>query len=408
MGTPVCDCASDRGARVVVLGMGPPGLSIARSLAPKGITVYGVEKRRFETGRYSKFIRNDSRISYHGPSEALLRGLIHFSRSSESRPLLFLCSDEYVEFVAKWWSELAPHYVLTESMKADRCLPLLDKRLFYQRCQDLQIPLPATFFPNTEEEAREVAGKVRYPAIVKPAIRIGVRKHLRGRKLMEVHNEKDLLQWWKQFKIWETEIVIQECIIGPEANIAVAALYMDRNQNCRSIFTARKSRQYPPFYGSGSYAEACWLPEIALMSIGLMKQFNYHGVCGTEFKWDDREAEWKLVEVNPRVVLWFGLTRAAGVDIIWDAYCDLIGQPNPVSYGIQNQGIRWQFFTHDLPSALYFLFSGELSLKNFFRTAIDPRDKVEAVFDVKDWKANAGYFLSTVEEIWRYVRNHMD
>jgi predicted ATP-grasp superfamily ATP-dependent carboligase len=392
----------------VVLGLGPPGLSIGRSLSPKGVTVYGVEKRRYEAGRYSRYIRNDSRISYHGPGEALLRGLINFSRSLESPPVLFICSDEYLEFVARRWGELAPHYVLTESMRADHYLPLLDKRLFYQRCQDLQVPLPLTFFPRTEAEAREVAENVRYPAIVKPTVRLEVRKHLRGRKLIEVHDKKELLLWWRQFNTWQTETVIQEVIIGPEENIAVAALYMDRHQICRSVFTAHKSRQYPPQYGSGSYAEACWLPEIAQMSIGLMKQFGYHGVCGTEFKWDDRDAKWKMVEVNPRVVLWFGLTRAAGVDVIWDAYCDLIGQPNPVSYASQKQGVRWQFLTRDLPSAISSLFSGDLSLATFFRTAIDPRNKVEAVLDIHDWRANAGYVISTIAETWRYATNRMD
>ena len=121
--------------------------------------------------------------------------------------------------------------------------------------------------------------------------------------------------------------MLQEVIRGPEANIFVAGLYTDAKGDCLSIFTARKTRQYPPMYGSGSYMEACWSQEIADLSIDLIRRLDYKGICGSEFKWDERDERWKLIEVNTRPTLWFSLTRAAGVDVIWDAYCDLVGLP---------------------------------------------------------------------------------
>ena len=384
----------------VVLGMSPTGLSVARSLAQHGVRVYGVDVLLYEIGHFSRSVLHDRRISYLASGAQLLDGLIAFGKGCSAKPVIFNANDQYIDFVAENRGALEKYFLLTESMRPEVNMVFLNKRTFYEACQSLGVAMPQTFFPETEEDALTASREIRYPAIVKPTYGFKLRKLLRGKKLIEVTSQEQLLAWWRIFQKWNAEVVLQECIPGPEQNIAVAGLYMDATGCCRSIFTAKKYRQYPPMYGSASYIEAKWLPEIARLSEDLMTNLKYHGICGTEYKWDLRDQCWKLIEVNCRSTLWFAITRAAGVDIVWDAYCDLKNRPNPLCIGLQKDSVRWQLFVRDMISSVHFLRRGDLSVREFLRTTIDQRNKQWAIFAWDDWGANFGYIINTVAHIW--------
>jgi len=391
---------ADKGI-AVVFGLSPTGLSVARSLVAHGVTVYGVDVLRYEVAHYSRSVRHDRRISFLPPGSELLEGLLACGRECPTKPVIFNANDQYIDFVAQNHKLLEPYYILTKSMQPGANGVFLNKRTFYEACGALKVAMPQTCFPQTEDDVREAARTLRYPVIVKPACGYKLRKVLRGKKLIEVADPQDLFSWWQKLRAWDADVVLQECIEGPEQNIAVAGLYMDRNGECRSMFTAKKYRQYPPMYGSGSYMEACWMPEIADLSVNLIQKLKYHGVCGTEYKGDTRDKQWKLIEVNVRPTIWFALTRAAGVDVVWDAYCDLIGSPNPVNWGKQNDKMRWQIFVRDIVSALYFCKKGQLDFREFWRTVLDHRSKECAIFSMSDWGGNLGYVVNTVMQVWK-------
>lgn len=386
----------------VVLTLSPTGLAVARSLAPRGVRVYGVDDARLEIGHFSRWITRDRRIAFLPPGPALLEGLMQLGAEQAAKPVLFTAGDPYIDFVAANHERLRERFVLQPSMRPEESSVILDKRRFYERCRELGIALAATYFPETEDEAREAARALRYPAIVKPSQGHRVREKLAGEKLVEVADADALVTWWKRLRGWGAESVLQEVIVGPEANLAVAAVYTDAEGTCRSLFTARKTRQYPPMYGSGSYMEAAWLPDVAELSIDILRRLGYRGMCGTEFKWDERERVWKLIEINPRPTLWYALSRKAGVDVVWDAYCDLTGQPNPVHVGAQDDTARWQLLVRDVVSAIHFLRRGELSLGEFWRTVVDPRRKEYAVLSRHDLAMLWAYPLNTAWKWWRH------
>lgn len=383
----------------VVLTLSPTGLAVARSLAPRGVKVYGVDSLRWEIGHFSRWITRDRRILHEPAGPRLLEGLLAVAAEQPKPPVLFVAGDPYIDFVAANHEALRERFVLADSMRPEVASVFLDKRRFYERCRALGIALPATFYPETEADAERAAREIRYPAIVKPSLGHLFRRRLGGQKLVEVSNADELLHWWRRFRDWGGESVLQEVIVGPEANIFVAAVYTDASLTCRSLFTARKNRQYPPMFGSGSYMEACWSQEIADLSVDLVQRLGYRGVCGTEFKWDLRDRAWKLIEVNPRPTLWFALTRAAGVDVVWDAYCDLTGQPNPIHVNCQDDSRRWQLLVRDVVSGLHFVRAGELSLREFLRTVVDPRRKEYAVLSRSDPGMLVGYPINT---LWKY------
>jgi len=388
----------------VVLTVSPTGLAVARSLAPRGVPCWGVDSNRREIGHYSRWLRRDPRFSYLPAGAPLLEALRVFGRSQPAPPVLFCAGDPYIDFVSEHHELLREDFILADSMRPEVNSILVDKRTFYERCEELDVPMPRTFFPEDESGAERAAAALRYPAIVKPTLGHLFRLRLGGEKLVEVANADDCLRWWKRFREWGGDSVLQEVVEGPEANIYVAAVYTDADLECRALFTAQKSRQYPPMYGSGSYMEADWNPTIAKISADLVRKLEYRGICGTEFKWDERDREWKLIEVNPRPTLWFSLARAAGCDVVWDAYCDLTGDRNPIHVGEQDDRVRWQHLVRDLVSARHFWRLGELSTRSVLKTVLDPRHKDYAVLSLRDPGTALGYPLNTLWKYWTVVR----
>jgi predicted ATP-grasp superfamily ATP-dependent carboligase len=383
---------------VVVFVLSPTGLAVARSLAPRGVPVWGVDSVSHEIGHHSRWVRRDARFSHLPAGPELLQAVLRFAAEQPAKPVLFVAGDPYIDFLAENHEVLRRHCILQESMRPEVSSVFLNKRTFYERCSALGIAMPQTFFPADEPQAREAAAQVRYPAIVKPTYGHLFRKKLQGEKLVEVGDAAELVAWWTRFRDWGGDSVIQEVVVGPEANIFVAGLYTDAKLVCRSLFTARKSRQYPPMYGSGSYMEACWNEEIARLSMDVVTRLDYRGICGTEYKWDERDRAFKLIEINPRPTLWYGLTRKAGVDVIFDAYCDLVGRPNPVHIGVQDDRARWQLPARDLVSAWHFLRRGELSVREFLRTFVDPRGKDFGDLSLRDPRTLLAYPLNIVQK----------
>jgi predicted ATP-grasp superfamily ATP-dependent carboligase len=389
-----------------VLSLSPTGLAVARSLAPRGVRVLGVDPVRTEIGHFSRYVERDARIARAGPGPELADRLLEVAAEQPARPLLYAASDPFLEFACAHHERLRERFILPECLRPEGAARLADKRSFYARCASLGVALPPTFFPEDREQAREAASRLRYPAIVKPTQPHRFRRRLRGGKLVEVDGPRVLLEWWERLRAWGGESVLQESIPGPETNLFVAGLYVDAQGTCRSLFTARKSRQYPPRYGSGSYMEACWAEEIATLSLELVRGLRYRGICGTEYKWDPRDEAWKLIELNPRPTLWFALPPAAGVDIVWDAHCDLCGEPNQPHLGTQRDGVRWQLPVRDLLAGLHFWRRGELSALEFLRTVVDPRGKCFGDVSLRDPATLLGVGVDAVAKYLTHVRAH--
>ena len=391
----------------MVLTLSPTGLAVARSLGGHGVRVYGVDRTRTEVGHFSRWVRRDQRIARLSPTTELLEGLLALAAEQPQRPVLYVAGDPYLDFVCEHHQALRERFILAESLRPEMASLLMNKRTFYERCQQLGVEMPATFFPDSEPDALRAAQELRYPAIVKPTHGHLFRRQLGGKKLVEVNSAEELLEWWRRFRAWGGETVLQEVLSGPESNIFVAALYVDRAGEVRSLFTARKSRQYPPMYGSGSYMEACWAPEIAELSTRLVSSLGYRGICGTEYKWDPGDEIWKLIELNPRPTLWFALPPAAGVDVVWDAHCDLVGEPNPPRIGIQDDRVRWQLPIRDLLAGWHFWRRGELSTLGFLRTVIDPRRKRYGDLALDDPGTALGAGVDVVAKYFSHVRGRV-
>jgi len=368
----------------VVLELTPTGLSVARSLGSRGIPVYGIDPNSNAIGHFSRYVRKSPVLRYRPFNDRLAQLLVEFSGRQSAKPVLYCCGDPALEFASSHHDVLGPHFLMPYSLCPEVSGIFVNKITFYERCQELGIKLPATFFPKDYDEVRTIARGIRYPAMIKPAYSHLWRKLLGGKKILEVASADELLRTYETYCTDEQrrKITIQEIIVGPEKNIAVFTGYFNRRHELVCGMTARKVRQYPPFFGSASYIESEWMPDVAELSCRAMQALGYHGIGGAEYKYDTQRKEWLLIEINPRVVLWEAIARAAGVDVIYACYQDLTGGVPTINIGGQQNGVRWQYLFRDTITVLKYLQHRWVPLRelcNYF----DPR-KEFAIIDMND------------------------
>lgn len=352
----------------LVLGLSPTGLIAIRSLGRRGIPVYGADFSPWGIGRFSRYCRYRSdltRVSQTGDGRRLVEGLAGFANDLGVKPVLYATNDSYIELLSPHFAELSRHLIPTTDL-GRHGTDFLDKRHFYQLCRNQGVELPGTYFPSSASEAMSIAREILYPAIIKPARIHRFYRILKGKKVVLVEGSEELSREYERLAAVDPDLIIQEVVPGADAQIHVAACYLDAESRPRAVFVGRKLRQYPPRFGSASLAEARWESEVAELSLELLRAVGFVGICGTEYKRDLRDGRLKMMEINPRLTLWMGLTRAAGLDMPYVAYRDVTGDPLPRVN--QVDGARWMYMIRDLQSAAYYMAQGELSARSWWRS----------------------------------------
>ena len=359
----------DRGVDVIDL---PPvvavggALAVARVLTKYGVRVYGSDFG-FSVDRVSRHVKRPPWGYTAELDQDFLEALVGFARGFGTKPVLIPTADAVIEFITQHYAILSSAYHLSSVYAPGVSRSFLAKRDFYRLCDQAGISYPRTIFGDESGiDPETVSQHLRFPVIVKPNLIHKWKQTLRGNKVMEVNSAADLRAVMVHFPGLVEDSMLQEVIPGPEDNIYLFKGCFDRKGQVLDYFTGRKLRQYPPMYGSASLAESVDNPQVRDLSLQFFDRIRVHGIGGTEFKWDPRDNEFKMIEVNMRPQLWEDLTRAAGKDLLWVHYCDLVGRPIE-STGDQVNGVRWVHLTRDAVAALWFLRRGELTVTKWLK-----------------------------------------
>ena len=74
-------------------------------------------------------------------------------------------------------------------------------------------------------------------------------------------------------------------------------------------------------------------PGIVEPALALLRKAGYSGICDVEFKRDERDGEFKVLDANPRVWLWHGLAARSGFPLALNAYNRATGEQDVRSGG---------------------------------------------------------------------------
>ena len=322
------------------------GLAVARDVSNLG-TVIGIDEDKTRPGRYSRHVELRKALSDSRLDERLAEKVRDYAQKQQKPVVLVPAADDACEWVIAHRDILLPHVRVSAGYTPERAGMLLDKSAFGTRCVALGIDVPVTCQPTTMDDVRAFARDVGLPCIVKPRAGHKWRDRLSGQKLLVPKTLAELERAMTEIVGDPSAVVLQELVPGPERNLGVAAVWSDQAGRVRHTLTARKIRQFPRQFGSGSRVVTEVLPEVARLSAEVVAQLDYRGLCGTEFKLDERTGRWRLIEINPRPTLWYDLCRAAGTHLIRAHVEELAGLPI-APLAPQTDGIAWTYGLRDV------------------------------------------------------------
>src|SRR5438445_248349 len=164
-----------------------------------------------------------------------------------------------------------------------------------------------------------------------------------------------------------SNVMLQEYIPGTAESIWMLNGYFDERSDCLLVFTGQKIRQSPPHTGATTLGVCRSNPTVEEQTKRFMKAVGYRGILDIGYRFDARDGQYKLLDVNPRIGATFRLfVGAEGMDVLRAMYLDLTGQPVPPSTPQEER--RWLVETLDVRSAVTYIRRGDITLSSWLRS----------------------------------------
>ncbi len=363
-----------RNSAVVLGGGATTGLGAIRSLGRAGVAVYHLADKRSEA-IYSKYCNKYFIFPKIGQNKnELRRVLLKLQHHLGDVAVLFPASDSYALDLADLIEELSGYYLPAPSREVIEIL--IEKRKFYQSLMKEKIPHPITYFPENSKDVRNIGKQISYPIFIKPSVSHSFSKHFR-KKGFVADSEEMLLKYWDLMKNAGVDVMIQEIVQGPPTNHVFLDGYLNRRLNLKALFARRRLRMWPLAFGNSSLCISIPILDIALLKKRLLKYLkfiNYRGIFSAEFKRDQRDGIFKLLEVNTRTSAWFStLSAKCGVNLMSIAYLDAIGKATKYSENYK-VGVKWVFLKDDLRSSVRMLVNGDLTIREWIHSLLGEKD----------------------------------
>ena len=355
-----------RGAVAVILGGSWNALSFARSLGRRGVPVLVLESHRF-LGTYTRHGKVVLLPPADESPETWISLLENVGSTLSERGILFATGDVETLLLSKHKDVLDSHFrfLVPPPETVER---ILNKRLQYDIAQAAGIPVPKVSFAESTDDLRRFAAAVPFPMLLKPCEAHVARRRL-GRKVVVAASESELISLYEQLAARDLRMMVQEIIPGGDNALFGYLALFDSEGRELAWLTKRKLRQYPPRFGDGSLQVTVDAPEVAELSRRLLGAFDYCGFVGVEFKLDERDGAYYLMEINPRTVSGNQLAISSGVDFPWIGYQHLRGSAvRPTNGRPFRPHVKYVNEEFDVFAYLALRRTGALSLRRWLRS----------------------------------------
>jgi predicted ATP-grasp superfamily ATP-dependent carboligase/SAM-dependent methyltransferase len=335
--------------RLPVLVLAPPQyvagpVGAMRTLGRLGVPVYALAHQQRSAANASRFCAGTVTAGENGrPAGAESRILTDLSRAAYQiggRPILLPVSDEWALFVASHAGALSRDFSLAAPpLRLVR--DLASKQGLHQLANRHGLPTPRIVIPRSLEEAGALAGTLQFPVMLKPVV-----SRPAGQTKQVVVDAESLVTHYRQMDD-PGNILCQEYIPGNDEDVWIFNGYFDENSRCLAAFTGRKLRQHPAHMGIASLGVLTSNPPLIDATIQFLAVLGYRGVVDIGYRWDRRDRQYKVLDVNPRLGGAFRMfVDVNGMDVVRALYLDLTGAP--VQCVAAREGRRWVVEVADL------------------------------------------------------------
>jgi predicted ATP-grasp superfamily ATP-dependent carboligase len=344
------------------------GVGVVRSLGRFGVPVYCVHGDSTAPSLRSRYSRRSFKWDIERESpDVSVDYLVDVARKIGGRPMLIPTEDISCLFVEEHAEALGAAYRFPRR-PAGLAQTLSSKEGMYHLCREFGIPTPATSFPKVREDAERFASTATYPVMMKGVDNREFAETPGAGKMIATSREH-LLSTYDEMTggLERRAVILQEYIPGGAPSVWMFNGYFDEHSDCVLGITGQKLRQYPPYIGQTSLGYCIDNPTVQELTRRFMKAVGYTGILDIGFRYDARDGQYKLLDVNPRVGSAFRLFVAEnGLDVVRALYLDLTGQP--VRPAAARERRKWVVENYDLVSSAKYYKDGALRPAQWLRS----------------------------------------
>jgi len=289
---------------VLILGEYINALGIARALGKHKIPVLVYDEHPYPICRYSRYCR---RLKTNSLRE---KDILNFFMDKLKEGYTIIPTNE------KWVCFLSKNKEILKS-KFDVLVPewniveyCYNKKLSYEVAKNTGIPIPILYGINDD---------IQFPVFVRPCI--SYKNNSKMPRGYKVNNREELLKRYNEMSsiVGEENVLIQEIIGGGAKNNYSFASYFKEGR-FYGKFCSRKIKQYPGDFGTGCVVEPINDEDIKKQlgdyAFKFLKEIGFYGISEMEFMYDERDGQFKFIEINPRIWMQHRLASELGVDFL--------------------------------------------------------------------------------------------
>lgn len=307
----------------IVIGCHVNGYGAIRSLALKGFRIIAMHyDERAAFAQASRFVEVGVQVPDPRTAEKDFIDFLVRHAHRWKNAMIVETNDDIALALSRNKPALQPHYRLLTA-DWDVLRKLIEKSETYAAARECGVPYPGTFTPQSLDDVDELRDQIPFPCILKPVVGHAFAHQFRC-KNFRINDQSELQETFNLCHQAGHEMIIQEIIPGPDSNIYQCALYMDASGVARAMFVVRKLRQNPPKFGVARVAIShAPIKQITEASESILRHIGFSGIAHVEFKLDERDNTFKLIEINGRVSRSNWLATYCGVNLPWIAWQDL-------------------------------------------------------------------------------------
>lgn len=374
-------------------------LTLTRALGRDNIPVVRVHPNRLDHSLNSRFCSGvEICPDFNESEEAVSAFFAGLGESYPGRKVLIPASDDCSLYIAKHARQLGKNFILLNP-SASTMESVKNKRLQYELATNAGIPIPETYFPESQDELVETAARLdAYPYIIKPleAQKWRLKSFAgvaNGRKAITVNSREQLISEYSRVAAHDKNVMVQEIIEGQDEQLITFLGYCSKEHKPLAYCIRSKLRQNPIDFGYCTATVSCHNDEVERYSKQLLAVSGYTGIVGIEFKFDAKSNQYKLIEINTRPVNTTGISTGCGVNLPLIAYKDAVGETQaPVTEW--QDGVVWIWLSRDLSAARQLKRLGKTTYMQWLRSIRGKR--VHAIFAANDLRPFMRFYLQYV------------
>ncbi|WP_029511347.1 ATP-grasp domain-containing protein [Croceivirga radicis] len=329
----------------VVLGGYVNGYSIALELHEKNIENIALVQYGKQLAGYSNLF--NTKLSVDKTSGSLLLALQKLIKEF-GYLVLFPTDDLFIENL----------YSIREKIEDFAFLPFnpgniisaTDKAVQYQFCEKLGVPYPKSVELKNINDVPDLANRLRLPIIIKPNKREDLK--IKVFRSVTISSENELSTHQESLKTYFEKGVsfLASEIVPGHTNGTIYAYVGYRSPKTKTILNewiGRKLTQYPDDYGVFSSASNEAPEIIRAHGQALLNGMDLYGICEPEFKYDPRDGDYKLMEINLRSMMWHRVGNLSGVFLQQTQWLDALGKTVP-KYEQSTKLVHFSYLKHEV------------------------------------------------------------